>query len=151
MCLEGKRPRKASFLSWPRWFGPRGAHGRCRVSAEEFSSPTGGSPSSPSLQTCAHSSALLQQRFQERLGVRGEQETLEIEDTLQAVDVRIGLANLLQLEKPGNSAKIANVKVVTANQQTLTVPPQIHENFRKHGVGVRDDIAILTLDRDVHE
>jgi len=55
----------------------------------------------------------------------------------EAVDVRIGLANLLQLEKPGNSAKIANVK--------------IHENFRKHGVGVRDDIAILTLDRDVHE
>ena len=40
--------------------------------------------------------------------------TLEIEEPLQAVDVRIGLANLLQRERPGNSAKIANVKVVNA-------------------------------------
>ena len=28
---------------------------------------------------------------------------------------------------------------------------QIHENFKRQGVGVVDDIAIVTLDRDVQE
>merc|ERR1711971_931416 len=48
----------------------------------------------------------------------------------EAVDVRIGLVDLTQREKRGNSAKIVGVK--------------IHEGFRKSGVGVKDDIAIVT-------
>jgi len=55
----------------------------------------------------------------------------------ERVDVRIGQVDLTKPEKPGNSAKIADVK--------------IHEGFRKIGVGVKDDIAIVTLNKDVDE
>jgi len=55
----------------------------------------------------------------------------------EAVDVRVGLVDLTQREKDGNSAKIVDVK--------------IHEGFRKSGVGVKDDIAIVTLSQDVDE
>jgi len=55
----------------------------------------------------------------------------------EAVDVRIGLVDLAKREKPGNSAKIVGVK--------------IHEGFRKSGVGVKDDIALVTLSKEVDE
>jgi len=55
----------------------------------------------------------------------------------EAVDVRIGLVDLRKTEKPGNSARIIDVK--------------IHEQFRRNGVGVKDDIAIVTLSREVDE
>jgi len=53
----------------------------------------------------------------------------------EAVDVRVGLVDLTQREKPENSAKIVDVK--------------LHEGFRKSGVGVKDDIAIVTLSKEV--
>jgi len=53
-----------------------------------------------------------------------------------AIDVRIGLSNLRTREKPGNSANIVKIK--------------IHESYRRRGVGVENDIAIVTLDRDVN-
>jgi len=55
----------------------------------------------------------------------------------KAVDVRIGLTDLNSREIRGNRANIKSVK--------------IHENFKRQGVGVVDDIAIVTLDRDVQE
>jgi len=56
---------------------------------------------------------------------------------LERVDVRIGQVDLTKPEKPGNAAKIAGVK--------------IHEGFRKIGVGVKDDLAIVTLSKAVDE
>ena len=92
------------------------------------------------------------------------------------MDVRIGQVDLTKPEKPGNSAKIADVKVRQWNSNcalpsffpvTLALKYnrsktttyiiqfsfvlQIHEGFRKIGVGVKDDIAIVTLNKDVDE
>jgi len=53
----------------------------------------------------------------------------------EAVDVRVGLVDLTKREKRNNSARIVDVK--------------IHEGFRKSGVGVKDDIAIVTLSHEV--
>ena len=56
-------------------------------------------------------------------------------------------------EKPGKSAKIAGVKVIW--ESLINILPflcfvfQIHEGFRKIGVGLKDDIAIVTLNKEV--
>ena len=64
-------------------------------------------------------------------------------------------------EKPGNAAKIAGVKVrkyfhififhATPPDSRFIFILQIHEGFRKIGVGVKDDLAIVTLSKAVDE
>jgi len=53
-----------------------------------------------------------------------------------SIDVRIGITDLQAREKPRKRANIARIKK--------------HENYRRVGVGVENDIAIVTLDRDVN-
>ena len=69
--------------------------------------------------------------------------------------MRIGQVDLTKPEKPGKSAKIAGVKVIW--ESLINILPflcfvfQIHEEFRKIGVGLKDDIAIVTLSKEVDE
>ena len=69
--------------------------------------------------------------------------------------MRIGQVDLTKPEKPGKSAKIAGVKVMW--ESLINILPflcfvfQIHEGFRKIGVGLKDDIAIVTLSKEVDE
>ena len=69
--------------------------------------------------------------------------------------MRVGQVDLTKPEKPGKSAKIAGVKVIKNFLIALFIflyfVFQIHEGFRKIGVGLKDDIAIVTLSKAVVE